>query len=1042
MKKKSGNKNLDNDLDFGDLDDLEADGGMDFGDLEDVDMSSRKPSTSEIAKEMAKEAGQGFLDSTARKAAEKALPDSYKDNYYAAVEYADFAKETFQASKGKINKSLYNLGKEVKKILPFQSKMLDGFLQKYESDFEAFKSQTEEQIREGSIQSNLSSIFDKQLEITKAIESKRSAEDQADRKQNLAISKVNLDVLTSIDNNLSNQTAFTLQISKEYYRKSLELQYKSYFVQADMLKDMRDYYKGFSIQFEEIKKNTALPDFVKLQTSERVSELMRTQFIQNTYKQLFSNSEYMQNVKKRMTNIINEKISSITDNVDNVTDALSGINQAGEMSGGGGRVLGGIMSGMGGGILGEKAGNWLGDKLGTKTKDNKYVKAGGNYLNMMANSPRTFFSMLRGKTQSAKENYQDEGTPLRFLASKLLGGADELLSATDPNMQRFDVKKKNILDHNKPAIFDNKVHRSITEVIPMYLAKILSENTNLRLMYKTVNLGKLKNFSDKEEQVYNYVDRKLSTKAEFRAAVDQSVFKDTGKESKKITSAADNINSLALSSVDKKTDKEAYKILSNKGNQKSFQEFMSMASTKIDAKDFNYDNVVTNIDKDPGLKAIVEKNPKLKQYVETLQSLNLSKKNSNLNERVKDSRRIYPTLGVIELFREASRLVGSKTLNNVKGDAANLISKALVAYMHGRNKPITLSSICDATCFAFIPEKDKSVCFPYLEVFIPQCRQIQAEDDTYKNSQITLFISMVNESLFNSFEFNPDTFQTLHDYDSDLQDSGQLGITNLVEGKLGKDNKDEALVDAGELKALSKRGSRAVKKALEARSKLDIIDITEKSAFGKHLSKFTDIGSKFSKDINEAEGFDGMKSAVKSMLKSVSEQSQESAKEAYKNVTKSLNGLQKQIDDLIKKDGPGVKENAKKKMLEMADNYIRKIDSLIAAEEATLREEEAKLSELAASVRENVSENSLDSVMREGTKTMVQAKKKEIALLKKFKGTLHESRNGIANIDTNVQTMTEFSQQAIQPFRTFIAKAKATLKEFEDEVKAAEAATI
>ena len=185
-----------------------------------------------------------------------------------------------------------------------------------------------------------------------------------------------------------------------------------------------------------------------------------------------------------------------------------------------------------------------------------------------------------------------------------------------------------------------------------------------------------------------------------------------------------------------------------------------------------------------------------------------------------------------------------------------------------------------------------------------------------------------------------------------------------------------------------------------------------------------------------------MKSAVKSMLKSVSEQSQESAKEAYKNVTKSLNGLQKQIDDLIKKDGPGVKENAKKKMLEMADNYIRKIDSLIAAEEATLREEEAKLSELAASVRENVSENSLDSVMREGTKTMVQAKKKEIALLKKFKGTLHESRNGIANIDTNVQTMTEFSQQAIQPFRTFIAKAKATLKEFEDEVKAAEAATI
>ena len=182
--------------------------------------------------------------------------------------------------------------------------MLEGFLAKYETDFEEFRQQSQDEQRNASVASELSSMFDKQLEVQKGLEAKRSAEEQVDKKQRLAVDKISIDVLSSIDSHVATQSAFTLQISKEYYRKSLELQYKTYFIQADMLKDMRDYYKGFSKQFEDIAHNTAMPDFVKLHKKEAVQQMMRDQLMQSTYKQLFSNSDYVKNVKQDRKSVV------------------------------------------------------------------------------------------------------------------------------------------------------------------------------------------------------------------------------------------------------------------------------------------------------------------------------------------------------------------------------------------------------------------------------------------------------------------------------------------------------------------------------------------------------------------------------------------------------------------------------------------------------------------------------------------------------------------------------------------------------------------
>ena len=260
--KKQTKTDIDNEMNFDDLEDLN-DSDLEFGDLENIE-DDRNPSKLGVAKELATETGKGFLEGLAKQTAKKALPPEYTANYYEAMDYVDFAKDTFEVNKSKVQKSAYRLGKEVKKILPFQIKMLDRFLEKTEADTEQLQQASEEQMREASTQSVLSGIFDKQLEIQKALEAKRDAEDAVEKKERISMNKMNIDVLSSIDANVSQNTAFSLQISKEYFRRSLELQFKSYYVQADMLRTMRDYYKGFSLQFENIVKNTGLPEFVKL----------------------------------------------------------------------------------------------------------------------------------------------------------------------------------------------------------------------------------------------------------------------------------------------------------------------------------------------------------------------------------------------------------------------------------------------------------------------------------------------------------------------------------------------------------------------------------------------------------------------------------------------------------------------------------------------------------------------------------------------------------------------------------------------------------
>lgn len=795
---KTIKKKVDSGGDFDDLSDLGLDEDMSFSD-EGLDSSDRNPSITTVSKDLAKEASKGFFDSLVRSTVKKSLPDEYTTSYSDVKDYVDFAKETFDRNQSKVNKSVNRAAREVKKLLPFKFKALDSYLEKYENDNAVYKQQTEEEVRDAGISSNLSSIFDKQLNIQKALTARSDATADAHHKEDISINKLKLDTLTNIDNNVSNQTAFTLQISKEYYKKSLELQFKSYFIQTDQLKTMRDYYKGFSIQLDEITKNTALPDFVKLKNTEKLRDTMRADLVDSVYKSMFSNSEYIAGIKKKIGTLVDDKINSVTQSLDQFTDSISMVNSMFGKGGGLNAILG-MISGTLGNTIGDKIANKISPKLKEKIKNNKVINSGANYLASLSSSPSTLFEYLKNITSNKAEEYSVKDTVSGKIGSKLFTGLNTILGVTSPDKLNTDIQTSSILDHNKPAIFDNKVHRSITEVIPMYLAKILKENRDLnkiqQSIYNTYNVSKTNKIQPSEELIYDYENRELVSADKLKLNVEKSIFKSKNIQDK-TKAVSSNIIKTGIANVSKKegnsTNKKSdLKILKDKNTENILNDYLADAS-KVSGINYDYKTLIESHDKADGkLKHILDKSPELVKILEVIKRNKINENNTNIENKISDTVLTYPITSIITLFKMTSKIINSKIFNTIDNKQATIISKAFHRYILNTGSDISMKSIVNGKCFLnTIPKDEFKEVTESIQLFISEVKQIYVNNDSLQQSSLLILLSAVNQSVRNNFDIDTKTFQTLFNYSPLLVGRNKLGIENVVEGKLSNSSNIE-----------------------------------------------------------------------------------------------------------------------------------------------------------------------------------------------------------------------------------------------------------
>ena len=993
-KKKKQTTKIDTDMDFGDLDDMSDD--MNFGELEDIDGNDRNPSKLGIARELGKEAGAGFLDSLVKTTAKKSLNPEYSTHYNDAMDYVDFAKSTFEENKSKVAKTSYQFGKEVKKILPFQIKMLDNFLEKFEAENEQARLESEDQVRDASIQSSLSGIFDKQLEIQKAIAAKQEAEGEIEKKERISMNKLNMDVLTSIDNNISNQTAFTLQISKEYFRRSLELQFKSYFIQADMLKTMRDYYKGFSIQFESIAKNTGLPEFVKLNNTERISEVLRTQAIQSTYKAVFSNADYVKKVKANIAKMVSDKVSSITDKVDTVTDQLNMINSATDgtgMSAGG--LVGNIAAGMGGSTFGGMVSDKFSPKIKEKFKNNRAINAGANYLSTLANSPSTFFGSMRRKTDALKDQYSDESNPVRFLASKLFGGMNEILGVTDPGRTEYKVTGASALNHGKPAIFDNKVHRSITEVIPMYLSKILAENSNLRGMYSVVNRGRLDKvggYKDTQELHYDYDGRGLVTGDELKKKMEERYLSSRNSKGKiDIASRTMLGNSLSSLSKDKAANKKDIALLNSDKSKALLSSYLETASRQNGVK-FDYKTLIGDIGTDkanPALSEIVANNKELGKVIELLKKSTDSSKIRWTNNQMADVKTQYPIAGVKQLFSNATKLAGGKVLNNIKDSVAEVIAKGFTRFIMDAGRDIILENVISGEVFKFMTEEEFALAKDSIAIFINDSKRISAIGDSVRESSYLALLGFVNASLKNNFELDPEVFQTLQELSPILGEKGRLTEENLVERKLFR-TKDKEYVKVEDLRQVVKTSAEGVRVARASQENKGFID-----ALSQQFERFNEQHIKrFNADYGNAKNPLEKARVVMRYMKEGATKAKDAAKTQANKTTKQVAEMAKQFDALVGK----TTQNSLEKAITALSKVEQSLEAMANTEKNWFEEEIKRLEDTKSQIGDTIDST---AALKELDKEIDKVNKQyqlEISTIKKLKETIAKQKDSVMKL--------------------------------------------
>lgn len=1026
MAKKTTDKNEIDDLNFDDMGDIGSD-SMNFGELEDVD-SSRSPGKLGVAKELGKEAAKGASESLIKKTAAKALPAEYEASYYDVMDYADLAKSTFDENKEKVNKSVYKLGKEVKKILPFQIKALDSYLEDKESEYEQLRQESEETLRDNSIQSSIGSIFDKQLEIQKAYEARSEAKETVESKERIVSQKLNYDILASIDSAVNTQSAFTIQVSKEYYRKSLELQFKSFYIQSDMLKTIRDYYKGFSIQFENISKNTGLPDFVKLKSTERLTEIARTQVAEQSFTNFYNNNEYIKRIRENMRKKVSSKISDVTDKLDAVTGQLEMINSAGEMSGGGATIIGNTLAGLAGSTVGEKVSNVISPKIKDKIKDNKYINTGANYLGSLANSPATFFASMRDKATKGVENYSDESTPFRYLMSKLLGGTKGLLDVTDVGKAGYTVKDESILANNQPAIFDNRVHRSITEIIPMFLGKILRENTDLREMYGKVNASTLTGHQRKDEIYYNYEQRTLTSKEKIEDDLKKTVLTRTEDKSKS-KAVSDRILSDRVSSLKKnpEADKKTIALLENKTTKKILTEYINSAS-KTPGFDGGYNELFIDYDKDVATKKLVDDNDSLKKILEHLkatESSNTTKDKERYDTYIGDINEIYPIATIVRVFKEVSILSKAKSINTIDKRQAEIFAETCMRYTSITGKAITTTSLVNGSVFRYllIQHKDtetkgksgKSIktLKNTLGIFIGQMNRVLNSNDMVAISALDNILGILNNALMDGKNVKEEVFQAIRDAHPYLIDKGKISADRAMRGQLGKMDED-VFIDVEDIRSITRKKSREIRE--DEQSGLG-------NAFDNLANKITGKTAALKKEFADAKGnpFELARVSMKVFNETTSAVSS-ATKATYNKATESFKGIEKLANNLTDKAA----KSTIVKLRNLLQQSVDELATVIASDKTALESHLERLKELDRTIKE--------AVNHERTELSVE---KETARIKKYyewRASIHSKlmnsiKKDISSIDKHIAANGDKPTDLVKAVRDLLNRSKERVNE-------------
>lgn len=480
-KLKTSSFDFDSSMDFNDfgIDDIDADINPEL-----KKRKSRSP-VMDVFKGTIKGAGQTVTDPNFVKGVvKKSMPSSYGTIFDAADGVVTTGAALYDEAVKELKPQLSKIAKKVDRLIPEESKGLKRITGKISGMFgdEAKLSYSSKQAQEDQgIATALGQIFRKQQESSLDSEARENAEGRVrDHIEGKRFTS-NLGVLSSINESVQRLSNYTENVTQAYQKKSLELQFRSLFVQTELLGVTNRYYEVFKNQNEAIAKNTALPEFVKINNSERFKDIARTKFMDNIQTSLFGKESKFGKMLARMkvdgSNYIKGAKAGLETGMMGI-DGVEQMQEANKMMADMG-MEGVSTSEMAGMMAGSSLGGYAGDKFSKYVKphlekNKKLTNFGYKASSKITNLSGSIDTLRKSdKMKNAKEAGGMKGFFANIFDGLLDYGADQ---SPDMKIDNAAGIKQNMLG----SVFDGRTQKGIVDVIPGYLSRILREVTILR----------------------------------------------------------------------------------------------------------------------------------------------------------------------------------------------------------------------------------------------------------------------------------------------------------------------------------------------------------------------------------------------------------------------------------------------------------------------------------------------------------------------------------------------------------------------------------
>lgn len=469
-----------------DLDDFEFD-DFNFDSLDEAFEEGRgKSGPAETLKQIGKGAFEGVVSETLsvsqlRKFAREALPRNYSLGVDAVGDAATSARELYDAAAQEIAPALPAMRRIVKRFNPNSKRWLPGFIANRLNEFaeggENSSGYTQAEADNTEITAALGSIFKTQMENEARMDGEQNIREEVREKVRYKQTDGMTRQLNAIRLAVQRTSAFNDQIAYRYQQKSLELQYRSYFALRDILKNdiaMGERDRQF---LETIAKATVMPESEKQRLFQDGKEDNYRAKISGGLKNKVSAS--VRDLGKRFKRNL---MRSTRDGVGSIRDMITGVDDVADMTGEEGFSMANLMSQVASSLITDmfmdrRYERW---REGVSKEDRKKgfmgaldgsisdmlksagVKAAGNFI-------QSNLADWKGKLNrwALSETENGEG---------VLGMLTDLVKETiNPMRVGRDVKLGGIENLRDAATFDNQAHRTLVEVIPGYLGKILDE---------------------------------------------------------------------------------------------------------------------------------------------------------------------------------------------------------------------------------------------------------------------------------------------------------------------------------------------------------------------------------------------------------------------------------------------------------------------------------------------------------------------------------------------------------------------------------------